>query len=351
MTRICVFTGAGMSSPLGLPTTSEFINAINRIENGLLQQIKSFLKNPDSNDIEQVMYLIEDFVNNSDFTHHIIRQGLNINGFSNVNTHIESYKSQAKAALDLIRGEIYENLMRYDESKAMNLFSNLISELQDTFKEAAISIFTSNYDLSFENGFADNEKIIIGLGINKIEYGFSVNGIGTKATYNATEDYAWKENIIEYRKLHGSLDWQWDIRGIECIRVGVPLNPKNPGIMPILYPGYKGIPNRQPFIDIHEKFDKRLNDADVVIVIGFAFRDDYINNIFEYALKRNQNLVLLCYNPCTEENIQSDSKLFQFANKYPINFFHIPHGVSIMENPLKLTEVIGQKKIMQQFTN
>lgn len=335
-TKVCVFTGAGIGAPIGLPITSGFESTINQIEHALLQQIKSHLSKPDSNDIEQIMYLLEDFTNSSDFTHHIILQGLTINGFNEVNKHIETYKRQAKRALNDIKGKIYELLEDYKLEEASKLYSSLINEIQSSFNDARISMFTTNYDMSFENAFADRGDELSRSGIQDIKYGFGGLGDGKKAVYNPLEGFNWERGIIEYKKLHGSLDWQLDNKTGKCLRVGSALNPKNPENMPILYPGFKGTPSRQPFIDLHEKLDERLNQSEVLIVIGFAFRDDYLNNIFEYSIKKNKALITLCFNPCAPEKLPRDSKINQFANQFKDRFFHIQTPVEISSTPLSL---------------
>ena len=47
----------------------------------------------------------------------------------------------------------------------------------------------------------------------------------------------------------------------------------------ILYPGFKGEPDEEPFIKFHEHLRAVVSNAAAAIFIGFAFRDEYINTI------------------------------------------------------------------------
>ena len=83
-----------------------------------------------------------------------------------------------------------------------------------------------------------------------------------------------------------------------------------------------------------------MSEAEILIVIGFAFRDDYINNIIDYSLKRNKNLFTLCYNPLKLSQLPSDSRIREFAKKYSDTFRYVQAGVDISESPLKLRETL-----------
>ncbi len=69
--------------------------------------------------------------------------------------------------------------------------------------------------------------------------------------------------------------------------------PDDPDQMAILYPGFKGVPEVEPFVSLHGRLSTRLADADVVIVIGFAFRDAYINSVFENTMRLKPSLRVL----------------------------------------------------------
>ena len=338
VTKICVFTGAGLGSPLKLPTTNEFADTINNnIRQELLDLIRSFLGTK-SNDIEKVLYLLEDFVRIDDFASHIINAG--DSNFDVVRNNLKQYKKWANEAALKIKSEIYDLLEKYKNDDAFNLYAEVIKEIRSTYINPSISFFTTNYDLTFENGFAEESEKLADFGIDEIYYGFRGNN---KSVYDPSQIFQWENNILEYKKLHGSLDWIIDQRKQQCVRVGVNTKPKNPGDMPLLYPGFKGIPDKQPFIDLHDLFSERIAEADWLLVIGFAFRDQYLNHIFDIALKRNKNLQVLCYNPSFLQDLPDDSKLNTFIQHK--NFQHIRQRIEIETNPLNLSILIGHSPV------
>jgi len=114
---------------------------------------------------------------------------------------------------------------------------------------------------------------------------------------------------------------------------------QDPDQMVILYPGFKGVPRIEPFISMHGRLNRRLAEADRIIVVGFAFRDTYINGIFEHTLKLRPNIEMLYFNPLGIDKFPEDSLVPHFIKNYP-SFRHIKRGVNIEENPLLLSEVV-----------
>lgn len=335
-TKICVFTGAGIGVPLKLPTTDQFVETIDEIQPELLIFINSFLGSK-RNDIEKVLYLLEDFIRIDDFNSHIIKV-THDPSFTLVRQHLNQHKEWARKAVLRIKSNLYDLLEAYDSKEASNLYSALISEIKAAYTNPSISFFTTNYDLTFENGFAeDGGAFLLENGIEDVYYGFTGKN---KATYDPGQRFQWQQNIIEYKKLHGSLDWITG-RKQDCIRTGENVKPRNPEDMPMLYPGFKGIPSKQPFIDLHEQFSDRLSEADVLIVIGFAFRDQYLNNVFDAALKRNNKLRVLCYNPAEIKDLPEDSEMGRLATKYPKRFHHIKKFITLEDNPLSLFDQVA----------
>jgi hypothetical protein len=135
--------------------------------------------------------------------------------------------------------------------------------------------------------------------------------------------------------LHGSLDWTKDNKGHVMKTGGITL-PANPDAMPLLYPGYKDTPTDEPFISIHNKLYLRLNQCDEVYVVGFAFRDPYINSIFEFALRGNPELIINCYNPLPIKDLPDESAIPQFIKNSPKQFIYNQRGIEDSENPLEI---------------
>src|SRR5262249_27813454 len=133
------------------------------------------------------------------------------------------------------------------------------------------------YDLTFEGAVQSDSLDWKDLGIADFDFGFKIrHGV---STYDPSTTDAPGPGVLEYIKLHGSLDWHKNADGL-CTRAGLATVPDEPDTMPILYPGYKELPQRDPFLTLHARLHQRLIEARVVVIVGFAFRDAYINSIF-----------------------------------------------------------------------
>jgi hypothetical protein len=91
-------------------------------------------------------------------------------------------------------------------------------------------------------------------------------------------------------KLHGSIDW---VRGQDKIHVGTPLFQGRHERHAIIYPGFKGAPNDPLFQHLHQYCRSRLAKASGIIIIGYAFRDEYINTILSRDLRRDAMVIVL----------------------------------------------------------
>jgi len=94
-------------------------------------------------------------------------------------------------------------------------------------------------------------------------------------------------------KLHGSVDWSRR-PGREPIYVG-----GDPGFKGdherhvILYPGFKGEALEEPFNIFHDHFAVSLRAASNFVVVGFAFRDDRLNELIDRHLPESAKTVVI----------------------------------------------------------
>ncbi len=339
--KICIFTGAGISVPLGLPMTNGFESTLKKMPPEVQELVNGHLKEY-AQDIEKVLYNLEDFVKADNMISHLLLKSSNTSPYNQFTSHVDNLKYHAKESIKIIKTDIYKLLASKDPNLAFKLYSSIINEISSFYPSSSFSFFTTNYDCTFETGMLDNINDLEEQGITDINYGFS-GGRHGKNLFNPKDDFGWSKNVIEYYKLHGSLDWTHDRYG-NCIRSGTDLDPADPAAMPLLYPGFKGTPTKEPFISIHERLYQRLNEVKVVFVLGFAFRDPYINNLFEFAMRTNKELKVLCFNPAEDSQIPPDSELQNFAERYKNNFFRIKTKIEVSETPLKLVELFQANK-------
>ena len=342
MKKILVFTGAGMSVPLGLPTTTDFMVAVNNGIGQITRYIIEYLGSSGS-DIEWLLSTLESFKSETALTEFLLEKikasyasNSNIQEASKVfGGQISSFKSQAASEITRIKKIIFDQLSQYQPEQALALYINLIKEIKGIFSDAALSIITTNYDLTFETAIESSQEKWANADINDVDFGFSIQ-FG-RPIYNPSQDFNWNPTTIEYLKIHGSVDWHRDAKG-KCSRSMSNTVPDDPDQMAILYPGFKGVPELEPFISMHGRLSTRLSEADLIIVIGFAFRDTYINNIFENILRIRKNIEVLYFNPVKIDKFPKNSMVPYLINNYS-NFRHIERGIGISEKSLQLETI------------
>jgi hypothetical protein len=326
--RILVFTGAGIGVPLGLPTTQDFLLDINNHSLEITRLVISYLKAPHNEDIEWILSGLEKVIADHDFNdilmtncvRNIFQHESHLNA---ARQRLTDMKSQAITETSRIKKGIFSRLTQFETKNAQTLYEGLISDLNQKYPNCAISVITTNYDLTFEEAMESSAT--------KIEFGFKP--AAHKSKYDSDIDFNWKNDSIEFRKIHGSLDWHRDIRG-NFVRSGTVTSPDNPDKMAILYPGFKGVPNEETFVSLHNRLRQRLEQADEIFVIGFAFRDEYICSIFENIFLSRPNIRINYINPLDLDKHPIDSRAPKFASSYRGKFIHIQKKIELSATPL-----------------
>ena len=108
---------------------------------------------------------------------------------------------------------------------------------------------------------------------------------------------AWKGGVREgfrgrITKLHGSANWKRGGEG-EADKVFIyPGQARNFEDNLLLYPGYKGRPTIWPFRKFYDTLEGACDQASVIIIIGYSFRDEAINEILEASIiSDNKHLI------------------------------------------------------------
>lgn len=161
------------------------------------------------------------------------------------------------------------------------------------------------------------------LGIFDINFGF-------KYKYNAIVESFDSNNsdtqILDYYKIHGSLDWHFD-KQLGCVKSGTNARPSKPSSMPILFPGFKDKPKDEIFIKLHELFFKKISNSSHIIIIGFALRDPYINELITYSLLSNKDCRVVYYNPLPQQNMPIESGIHNLIKLFPENILYLEKGI------------------------
>jgi hypothetical protein len=300
MHTLLIFAGAGASkavNPDQYPTTVEFFEALSdEIKNDpLFVHVEAFLRETLGNqrlDIELVLWRLQElkiFCENSlrrdQFSGWMIQTGrfalvqpsLSIGHFPHIaNMQIEHLSN----LISKINRKVYDLYAELPDEKDL---ARTWNPLLEGCAKLGIrtEIVTTNYDLIIEsaldsNAVADNGwrgTVVRKLEIDAwtpISPGLTQRGMLTK--------------------LHGSVNWS---RNNETIYVSDPTFKGKHENHVIIYPGFKGRPSDGAFLNFHEHFRRSLMASKVVIFIGFAFRDAYINEICDSSITSGTTCIVI----------------------------------------------------------
>lgn len=283
---ILVFVGAGGSAavdPEQYPTTVEFFKRLppEITKDRLFQFVCEFLTTQGRDeqiDIEKVLWTLGEFEDNSKpfFSNSMLRWMTTGNQLGQlVGSRVDTANvsevlsdicgNQLKPLRERINAQVYQFYDKLPDEGKLSAWDALLRELKEL--DPVLEIFTTNYDRVLE-------AVIRRAGIG-VATGREANAVRMLNT-NLWGDNPGKRLGDRGRltKLHGSVDWKRENDYI------VYDTAEATGDRVILYPGFKGDPEEEPFIKFHNHLRAVVREAKAAIFIGFAFRDECINRIF-----------------------------------------------------------------------
>lgn len=309
--NIVLFFGAGASQPMGYKTTVEFFESINEIDpfkedrlfNIIIKQSNYTI------DIEKILEIVNNildfsnyeskrrmfsFVENgmidiepiskegrefSSYRNNLLRlYDIEIGGLQNEFGNVKHLIDNAETLKTNIQNQI---IHEYNSDKFTKLQLNIYKKFIDIFASSSkndLSIFTTNYDNSM-NRVLNNSKFYIDDGFNK-KHHFDSNYEPVATS---------KQKLITYRQLHGSIKWRYVSNTIirndltDIIKIMDKFKGKTvlgPGLnedIGVIYPSLstkREIYDKGVSYSNLKKFQEKIDDADLCIVIGFSFRDE-----------------------------------------------------------------------------
>ncbi|MEB7811339.1 SIR2 family protein [Staphylococcus xylosus] len=201
--------------------------------------------------------------------------------------------------------EIYKDFYRYVFDKR-------------TEQKSKVSIFTTNYDL-FNEYALENNNIIYSTGIqNTILKKFDINQFKYRVV-DDTNRYKEKWQPVSKEanlyKIHGSINWKSNEEG-ELQQID--FNDEDDQV--VIYPTMlKHKETAQaPYSELFREFSNCLQIKDTtLIIIGYGFPDEHINNIIAQNLK-NQDFNLIIFGDVKEENVKNFYDNFKNFNLHII---------------------------------
>lgn len=331
--RVCFFIGAGASVPFNYPTTAGFLKILNETDSISNQEFwakcyKNLYSMTEDGirqfDIELLLKELEEYEN---FLAELLDQdslkkrnlfgentytNVKLSGKKQQEVLFEGFCKEQRGNIRKLRVKIYHLIYEtYAKDKeATESFKETYKHLFNKFVKRC-DIFTTNYDSCIENAFLRDKELKSKFtdGFQEIDGDFIFNDSFFQRQVSGTN--------YNYRlfKLHGSVNWKRDPNNPNRIFRQNLFVPSELDYYLMIYPGTKKIEG-YPFKEMYEHFRKELTVSKYCVIIGFSFRDDYINEIFEDTLNEN-DIRYLIWNPDKhlEHNFPEDRVI-----RFPYNF-------------------------------
>lgn len=294
---ILVFVGAGGSAavdPEQYPTTIEFFNRLppEITQLPLFKHVCGFLKTQKEDgqriDIEEVLWRLNDLQNYFSLS----RNTNTIAGWSMAENRVCQFNSNILPGGSKQFGDGINNIVVNYLTPLQKRINDLVHEFYverpnpDKLSDwttllrqlgrygAIIEIFTTNYDLVLETAIEIDKAVI------NVKTGRQSDSETRLDTTLWDTPGGLQRGHGLLTKLHGSVDWQRWNDTIICSRAYMGDQKGHA----ILYPGYKGEPNKEQldeelFAKFHEHLRAVAQEAMKALFVGFSFRDEYINSI------------------------------------------------------------------------
>jgi hypothetical protein len=175
-------------------------------------------------------------------------------------------------------------------------FATLLKQTNDEIYH--INIFTLNYDLIFEKVLNINSEF-------PVNTRFNSDGLWNAKWFDS------EDAKINLSKIHGSLDWYLNEDDTCCLtNHEVAFNPLNPDERkPHIILGFEyKLFSVDPFFTLLQQFIQKLKTSKLLVVIGYSFFDNYLNNIIIRHLNSNENGRVLIVDPywASKDNPEED---------------------------------------------
>jgi len=319
-----LFLGAGASKAFSIPTMTTFVDEIlnslsatkidadrkmdedrkkqiEEWENAILQIRHRIERKSVRPDIETVLTALTILSDTSTIKNYLAP----FNAISDIN--IEAREDLASLIYE-IRRQIYKKCMEFDANHASKVYGKLCTRLNKNNVYRVVfdrkeggemlspvsppitnNVYTTNYDPVYETA----------LKLNDINY---CDGFIQDHSELVFGNF-WYDKMVQLAKLHGSIDYYLRPRDDMVVKHSLPVDENQTDIsgdklqrMMILPIGEKYV-TRTPYLEFLQKLRKDLRKEEIVIVIGFRFRDDPITNAFIDSVSERRRIKMIVVAP------------------------------------------------------
>ncbi|VXD19622.1 SIR2 family protein [Marinoscillum sp. 108] len=250
-------------------------------------------------------------------------QGLKIQGTQDAITLEKEINEQLdKFIRNIIKTEREFYKSNKYQSALNTLKSFLISFSSRTATRERTNIFTTNYDRFIELALDNAGILTIDRFVGKIKPIFRTTKLELDYHYNPPGirgEPRYVEGVIKYTKLHGSIDWKFDVNsiiklplefGVDETTNQIPISPKD---FSVIYPNSsKGIDTAYfPYSELFRDFSSGVcRPNSVVVTYGYGFGDTHINRVIEDMLTLpSTHLVIISFDTASGRIMKFYEKL------------------------------------------
>lgn len=222
-------------------------------------------------------------------------------------------------------------------------------------KQQRLKLFTTNYDLAFEQAASNTGMIVI----DGFEFTSPANFNPAWYQYdvvNRNQNNSYLSNLFHLYKLHGSVDWNNKNGLTQKINIenGLSADPV------FIYPSRNKyeVSYESPYIDMISAFLEAVKKPKTALIcIGFGFNDNHLNNAITMALRTNPELMLLVvtrslFAEASSFNKEIKGKLSSAINAGDSRVMMIDTDFAIFSQELLPNRHIQspEEKLMESFT-
>lgn len=311
--KLGFFFGAGTSMAVGLPGVFALTKQIaDKIPADIKDQFAELKKASGSDNIELILNKLR-----------------TIREYIGESPDLELLKIKGKDAGSLLDVEICKAISNIvyktdiDEIEPHMTFANWLFQNQAT-RYSPIELFTTNYDLLIEQAL-EHKKIpyfdgFVG-SINPFLIPECIEAENNKSDQSSYMPYSW----LRLWKLHGSINWFLSTDKDNKRRIVRSTNRElTQGDELMIYPSKQKYDEsrRLPFLVFQDRLRKFLSNGETLLVVsGYSFSDDHLNEILFQALRANKRLAItaLMFGNSNGEGKQRtiDEKVLKFGKDNP----------------------------------
>lgn len=296
---VLLFLGAGASAGLGKPTMVQFVEKLKRtIQPDSGRELLHLLALAREADLEKILGDLEVLLNLPYLAAFQCNPEYHYAAAPDEGP-ITITRREAALLRSSIRHEIIREYRVIDPTAVRSAYEplcDIIFSYVDPGKHC-LPIFTTNYDLAIET--------LCETLYNKYELteGLELDPFSKTARWGRNEFdlYSLREghhNLVQF-KLHGSVDWIRQANSGRIMRAPAMYDAMDSDEYQnaIIYPTGDKAANREPYFSAYDYFSRCCEQAEVLIVIGYSFRDYETLNRLMGAHRRNEELKVVLLAP------------------------------------------------------